>query len=418
MVGDQAPVGALPWPVLATAAAEELLLPTVQGVHRAVSDTAFRWIGPPGRPVQRALDRATDTAYLGVGCLLRGVEAGLRHALAGRALRRRVAPAAHGALRTRAIVAGVGDQRMRARAGLSEAPMSLHVAGRPDPIAPEELAAALPAPSARAVVLVHGLLDTEQLWRGSPAVPSLPAVAAGSGAAVLLVRYDTGRPVMASAAALADLLEAVLAAWPGGLRQLVLVGYSMGGLVLRGAADVATGARMAWPGTVSDVLHLATPHLGSWLEKTANITSWTLRRASPVTAPLGALIDRRSQGIKDLRFGPVHRDPPPGGVDGLLAGWGGSPSWQPVARHHLVAGRLHATARHPLNLALGDALVRAGSARGRGPLRRVPGPPPASITELPAGHLALVQRAEVATLLRDVLAAPVAPDRVTGTLAG
>lgn len=393
------------WPLVAAVVAEDVVLPTVRGVHRAVTDAAFRWTGPLGRPVRPFVELATDVGYEGVRYVLRALGS-TAHRLSGdRGRPMASGTPTPGALRARAIAVGVADDRFRDRARLHPAAMSLHLAGHPEPVAPEDLASLLPAPTARVVVLVHGLLDTEHLWRGSADVPSLPAVAAGSGAAVLLVRYDTGRPVAEGAAALARLLEEVHQAWPGRLRQLVLVGYSMGGLVLRDAAAQGAAAGMAWPASVSDVLHLATPHLGSWLEKAANVTTWTLRHASPVTAPLGALVDRRSQGIKDLRFGPVHRDPPPGGVDGLLAGWGASPAWQPAARHHLVAGRLRPAGRHPLNLALGDALVRAGSARGVGPLRRVPGDAPASITEVPAGHLSLVRRAEVATLLRDVLAA-------------
>ncbi len=395
------------WPLLATTAAEEVVLPTVHGVHRAVSDTTFRWIGPPGRPVQRIVDRITDTVYAGVAGLLHGIGAGVRRTTERRTVDRGSTSGTR--LRDRAIGVGLLDGAFQVRAGLRTAPMTLHLVGRTAPLAPQDLAASLPTATSRAVVLVHGLLETEQLWRGSAEVPGLPAIAAGSGAAVLLVRYDTGRPVTENGLALAELLETIAAAWPGGLQQLVLVGYSMGGLVIGDATRRATERRQLWPGTVSDVVHLATPHLGSWLEQSVHFTGWTLRRASAITAPLGELLDRRSEGIKDLRFGGVPAPRPADDADRLLAGWGPAPPWQPTARHHLVSGRLHPRPRHPANLLFGDALVHPGSARGVGVLRRVPGSARARSLAVPAGHLALVRRPEVAGLLRTVLGQPSAP---------
>ena len=44
------------------------------------------------------------------------------------------------------------------------------------------------------------------------------------------------------------------------------------------------------------------PHLGADLEKGANVLGWALRQM-PETRALGTLVDARSAGIKDLRFG-------------------------------------------------------------------------------------------------------------------
>lgn len=393
----------LTWPVLAAAAAEELVLPAVHGVHRAVSDTTFRWLGPPARPVQRVVQHVTDAAYAGVGHLLRGVDLGVRRGTAYRDARVRRAPVTDAAPRARAVAAGIADGGFRARVGVHTTPITFHLVGGQGPVAPEELAEALPVPTSQVVVLVHGLTQTEQVWRAPGVASGLPAIASASGAAVLLVRYDTGRAVEANAAELAERLEELQLAWPGGLRRLVLVGYSMGGLVIGGAARRAAAQGMAWPAATSDVVHLATPHLGSWLEKTANVTGWTLRHASPVTSPFGALLDRRSQGIKDLRFGSVVQQRTAGNIDGLLAGWGPAPAWAPAARHHLVTGRLHPRLHHPMNLAIGDALVRRGSARGAGVVRRIPAGTPTRCIEVPAGHLALARHPEVTDLLRAVL---------------
>lgn len=77
-------------------------------------------------------------------------------------------------------------------------------------------------------------------------------------------------------------------------------------------------------------------------------------RTIPITAPLARVLEVRSAGIKDLRRGVVRDDgegdddPPPAG-----------------ARYHFVAGSLRG-AGPVLGWALGDGLVRLGSATLRG----------------------------------------------------
>ena len=209
-------------------------------------------------------------------------------------------------------------------------------------------------------------------------------VARAHGATPLTVRYTTGQAIADSGAELADLLDLLVAAWPVGVDRIVLVGHSMGGLVIREA--LASGRR--WRGLVSDVITLGTPHSGAPLERAA-VRGLALASALPVTAPLAALGDERSTGIKDL------------GISDVAPATAG-PDW------HLVAASLRprdavgivGRARSGLLGPLGDGMVSVESAfavEEHLTARRL------VITD--AGHMALLDHPEAADVLRLVLAA-------------
>ncbi|TVR20122.1 MAG: hypothetical protein EA387_12025 [Nitriliruptor sp.] len=405
------------WSRLTAAVADQVVVTAVEGVHRAVSDSVYRWLGPLGRPVQRYTDAVSAGAYRAVRLGLRGAGEvaaaacqfphGRAAATAdGEATPTASPPPSRAAIKARAIAQGVLSPELLSVAPAFEEELSLRYPGRPGPVAPAELAAAVPMAGPHLVVFVHGLVDTEQVWFPTDErAVCLPAAVEASGATPLLVRYATGRTIERNGRDLDAAMEAVVTSWPVPLASLTLVGHSMGGLLARAAcaAAVARGAR--WLDRLGDLLYLGTPHLGSWLEKVANVTSWTLRRTSRHAAPIGALLDGRSQGIKDLRFGTTETAAwPEGRVDGLLTGRPVDAPWLVGARHHLVVGRLHPHSGHPLNAVLGDALVRSSSATGAGRWRRIEGTGPARVTTVDASHVRLPRDAEVASVLSAVLA--------------
>lgn len=227
----------------------------------------------------------------------------------------------------------------------------------------------LPDVSGTLVLFVHGLCSHESMWGAA-----YSAVARSRGATPLGVRYTTGQPVSESAAELADLLDATVADWPRILERIVLVGHSMGGLVIR-AALARTGA---WRGLVTDAVTLGTPHAGAPLERAAR-QALAVASAHPVTAPLAELGDERSAGIKDL-------------AQGATTEAAADVAW------HLVAGSVE---RGPavVRARLGDGLVTRDSAFDV-PADRV-------ARRLPiegADHLALLDHPAVADLLGAVLA--------------
>ncbi len=401
------------WSRLAAAVADQLVVTTAQDLQRAVSDGTYRWLGPPARPVQRYTDAASDVVF-------RTVRAGLRRAgdLGAFVAGARAAdaepggttvptPPSRAATKARAIAHGVVAQQLLEVAPELDQEVSFRLAEGVGPVEPARLPELLPETTSRLVVFVHGLVDTEQVWlpvdgRGV----SLPAGVASSGATAVLVRYGTGRTIMRNGQDLDRRLGELLASWPVPVTSLTLVGHSMGGLLIRAACVAAADRGEQWLDRLDDIVYLGTPHLGSWLEKVANVTSWTLRHSSSRSAPIGRFLDARSQGIKDLRFGTTDETAwAAGSIDGLLTGRPQDAPWLERARHHLVVGRLHPDPRHPLNSLLGDALVRADSAAASGRFRRIEGVEPPSVTAVGASHTRLPRDPEVARVLTGVLAA-------------
>ncbi len=401
---------------------------TVHDLHRATSDLAFWFVGPFARPVKRVHDHVIDGVYRGLqrGCVGAG-EVGV-HLASGVGTAAAVThhsvtevlgedPAetydlstiwsAPWSVRARSIAHGVFDERFLAVAPELDLEVTLRHRGEVVAPEPDRLRRTYPQASSRIAVFVHGLIHSEGVWFDHPGNgPSLPEVAATNGVTPLLVRYGTGRAIGRNGADLAALLEAVVAGWPVPVEELTIVGHSMGGLVARAAAVTASREQHGWTDTLARVVYLGTPHLGSWLEKFANVTSWTLRRASG-SAPIGRLLDGRSRGIKDLRFGTLLEEQWGGAdVDDLLSGLAQDEPWLAGVDHHLIAGRVRPSEQHLLNLVFGDSLVRAASAAGAGRIRRIAGDTQVSLVPLDGGHVSLVRHPEVAALLRTTLATP------------
>ena len=131
----------------------------------------------------------------------------------------------------------IGDRLERDGSPLQE-PMSVRVGGLP--VAPDRaaLAQAFPQATPRLVVFVHGLMGEEHGWRlgrrqGREDYGS--RLARDLGCTPLYVRYNSGRHISENGRSLADLLDAIVAAWPVEVDEVALVGHSMGGLVARSA---------------------------------------------------------------------------------------------------------------------------------------------------------------------------------------
>ena len=188
----------------------------------------------------------------------------------------------------------------------------------------------------------------------------------------LLVRYNTGLHVSDNGRALALLLERIVEAWPLAVREVVLVGHSMGGLVARSACHYGDLHGSTWAARVRHVVSLGTPHLGAPLEKATNVVGWALARW-PESVPFARFLTARSAGVKDLRFGAVIDDDWQGhDPDEFLRDRCREMPFLHNAHYYFVGATI---GQDPAGLAgrvLGDLLVRLPSASGDGRHRRIP----------------------------------------------
>jgi pimeloyl-ACP methyl ester carboxylesterase len=186
------------------------------------------------------------------------------------------------------------------------------------------------------------------------------------------LRYNTGLRISDNGRRLAELLDELAAGWPAPVEEIALVGHSMGGLVARSACHYGNAAEARWVESVRHVFCLGTPHLGAPLEKAANVAGWALTRI-PETRPLASIVNRRSVGIKDLRFGScVEEDWCDCDPDEFLNDRCNEVPFLETATYYFVGATLTRDARHPLAHLVGDLLVQFSSASGEGRRRRIP----------------------------------------------
>jgi pimeloyl-ACP methyl ester carboxylesterase len=292
--------------------------------------------------------------------------------------------------------------------------MSLQNERGPVALTSESFIEAYPTRTRGIALYVHGLGMTEHAWdpswgssgRDGPARDKrgyADQLAADLCVTPVFLRYNTGLHISTNGRLLADLLELLVRHWPHPLTRLVLVGHSMGGLVARSACHLGHVEGAGWVPLVSDVVTLGSPHRGVPLERVANVTAMALRRA-PESRPLAELLDRRSAGIKDLRFGYLtdqawlHSSPY------ATRDESDDVPLLPTARHHLVAGTVCRSAEGWISDLVGDLMVLPASATGR--KRTAHGQPfPTHAGHRTAGvnHRTLLNHPGVYRVLRDRL---------------
>jgi pimeloyl-ACP methyl ester carboxylesterase len=343
-------------------------------VHSAVADRVFRYLGPPGRPIEAAHRAASDASYravrAGFGLAGRAVDVALR---AGGAERAPLTSTPRGAAVVAAVQGLRGDLLEREGSEL-HAPMAVRVGGAVVPPEAAALRDAFPAATGRVVVFLHGLMETEHAWAlGAQRSGGTygDRLAADLGLTPIFVRYNSGRHISENGRSLAELLEALVAAWPVEVDDLALVGHSMGGLVARSAGHCATQDGTAWARKVRRVVSLGTPHLGAPLAQGTGALAAVLG-ALPETRPFAGFLRKASAGIRDLRGGSlVDEDWKDREADGLRAAAVAEVPLLQGATHCFVSASVTRTPGHPVGRLVGDLLVLEGSAAGRSRKRRI-----------------------------------------------
>ena len=197
----------------------------------------------------------------------------------------------------------MGDALVESHNALAT-PMTLRYRGKP--LDWQAMPKDLPR-EGRVLLMVHGLcmndLQWQTLYQGEP-VNHGEQLANALGYQPFYVRYNSGLPIAQNGQALALLLEQLLTHWPGDLKEITIMGYSMGGLVARSACHHAGVAGLTWPAHLANLIFLGTPHHGAPLEHAGHWLEQLLP-ASAYTEPFVRLTRLRSTGIKDLRHGKV-----------------------------------------------------------------------------------------------------------------
>ena len=322
----------------------------VQEMHKAIAATTFDVMDKiPGVALGAGLVRQAHDLIAG------GVYAAIQHGSGGllgaSALIEQQLPAGEappGRLASgvrSALNAAFGDH-LAQMGNVLAIDMGLYRDDAPVAIDTASLRQAFPDGCDRLCLFIHGLAFDEHCWRPTNAaeIDFGQQLQADFGFQPLYLRYNTGLPIADNGERLSALLDTLLACWPVPVRELVLIGHSMGGLIARQACEQAATKASPWLRPMRMLLCLGSPHLGSPVEQLGEFATQALK-LSPITAPLGTLGDARSQGVKDLRHGP-----------------GANPQTPHRIALRFIGSTLTDDVDHPLAAWFGDGLVTLGSA--------------------------------------------------------
>jgi pimeloyl-ACP methyl ester carboxylesterase len=238
------------------------------------------------------------------------------------------------------------------------------------------LEAVLPRATSKLCIFVHGLGCTEWAWKflaeefhGDAGTNFGTLLAKDLGYTPLYVRYNTGLHVSDNGKKLSELVERIVAEYPGDVTEIVVVGHSMGGLVARSAAHYARESSASWIARLTHVFCIGSPHLGAPLEKAGNVLASLLAAFdTPGTQVPAKILNARSSGIKDLRFGYVleddwkDKDP-----DAFLKDNRNDVPFVDWVLYCFIGSTLTQDPNHPVGQLIGDVMVRLPSSLGMAP---------------------------------------------------
>lgn len=255
----------------------------------------------------------------------------------------------------------VGDHLQRTGNGLAT-PMAFMHNNEPLVLQAGALAGAYPNATGRVVVLVHGVMCTEDVFRfPDDGTDYGTRLQADVGFTPVYLRYNSGLAIPENGRAFSGLLGGLVDAWPVPVTELLLLGYSMGGLIIRSACHHASVEGAHWLGLVRRALYVGTPHRGAPMERAGRVLARVLSAVDdPTTRLLADVANLRSDGVKDL-----------GDAD-LTDAHRASRQWHhlsdrnhpvpllPSIQHHLLAGAV--SADPAWSLLFGDSVVPVRSA--------------------------------------------------------
>ena len=256
----------------------------------------------------------------------------------------------------------------------------------------------------KVLIVLHGLCMNDLQWtaqNGNSTVNHAETLAEKLGYTPVYLRYNTGLHTSQNGQTLSNQLELLSALWPTPLTDISVLVHSMGGLVTRAAVHAARQSKRQWVNKLKNMVFLGTPHHGAPLEKAGNWVD-VLLGVTPYSAPFKRLVELRSSGITDLRFGNV-----------LDSDWQGQDRFksqskqQQNTREHLplpegvacftVAATLAAKRNLLADRLIGDGLVPLNSALGvhSEPARNLAFAKSSQLVVYRTNHMQLLGSAEV-----------------------
>ncbi|MFO7683662.1 MAG: hypothetical protein R6X34_26825, partial [Chloroflexota bacterium] len=227
----------------------------------------------------------------------------------------------------------------------------------------QTLSEAVQQADGKVALLVHGVCMNDLQWLRQGHDHGA-ALSRDLGLLPIYLHYNSGLHISENGRQLADLLEKTIGQL-GQPLELVIIGYSMGGLVVRSACHYGRISGHGWLEHLQKLVFLGTPHHGAPLEKGGNWIDVILE-INPYSAPFARLGKIRSSGVTDLRYGNVVDDDWNGHDRFRVKGDQRAPVPLPEG---VACYAIAATTNKEFNLlgedVIGDGLVKVSSALGQ-----------------------------------------------------
>lgn len=224
--------------------------------------------------------------------------------------------------------------------------------------------------SGKICILAHGSCAHEKSWGFKDDVSTNygSLLQKDFGFMPLYLRYNSGLHISTNGRRLSNLLESFVRHSPKKVRELILIGHSMGGLIYRSACYYGQKDGKKWVKLITKIFYLGSPHLGTHLARLGKLATTVLSQIpNPVTKMIVSLSDLRSAGVKDLRYGYLTDEDWQNKKSDNLFYWHHNKT--PLlknAEHYLICGTLSKIPGSTMGRLFGDGLVHPASGTGKG----------------------------------------------------
>lgn len=271
---------------------------------------------------------------------------------------------------TLAVFNGFFGDRLKESGSHLATPMGLRLRHKSCDLDLDNLATLIESPHKRVCILIHGIMANDHFWSFSDdrSMDYGTSIKSSGDVSVLYLRYNSGQHISTNGQELRSLLDKLITSWPVQIESLNLICHSMGGLVARSACYYGEKSKSLWPSLTHKIFMIGCPSKGAPLEKIANITTFTLNKIfNPWTKAIAKVIESRSDGIKDLRYGYLlDSDWQETNQDSIIPKPAAQVPLLESATYYVIVGSLWENTDHLAAKIFGDAMVTQFSAKDQG----------------------------------------------------